>query len=554
MATQGDKKANARPAEVDVVVVGAGFAGLYLLYRLRKLGFSVRVIEAADDVGGTWYWNRYPGARCDIATTDYSYSFDPELEKAWTWSEKYATQPEILRYAQFVADRYDLRRDIDFDTRVQAARWDDAAALLASAHRRWRRHHLPPLRDGHRLPVAAQDAGHRRRRQLQGRGLLHQPLAARGRRLHRQAGGGDRHRLVGHPVDPDHCRSRPTQLTVFQRTPNFSIPAGNGPVRPERRAPLEADREAYRKAAKWSRAGVPNEPTQIYGRYSPPEVHRERFEAAWQTGELIPILGVFADQILFPDANAIVAEMVREKIRAVVKDPQTAELLCPKDHPFGTKRPCLDTNYYATFNLPHVRLVDLRSHPIRTITETGIALADETMEFDAIVYATGFDAMTGALVAVDIAGATVSHSSRSGRTARITYLGLMTVGFPELLHHHRAGQPVGAVEHDGVDRAARGLGGRLPGAAARQGPTHDRTHRDRRGRLADACQRLRRDHAVPDRRLLVHGRQRAGQATGVPALRGRRGCLPQDLRRGGGPGLPGIPAQRSRRACSAATA
>ncbi len=440
MATQGDKKANARPAEVDVVVVGAGFAGLYLLYRLRKLGFSVRVIEAADDVGGTWYWNRYPGARCDIATTDYSYSFDPALEKAWTWSEKYATQPEILRYAQFVAERYDLRRDIDFGTRVQAARWDDASAC-------WRlrtdagediacRHYV----------MATGCLSQPKTPDIEGAGSFkgevyytsrwpHQGVDFTGKRVAVIGTGSSGIQSI--PIIAGQAR----QLTVFQRTPNFSIPAGNGPVRPERRAPLEADREAYRKAAKWSRAGVPNEPTQIYGRYSPPEVHRERFEAAWQTGELIPILGVFADQILFPDSNAIVAGMVREKIRAVVKDPQTAELLCPKDHPFGTKRPCLDTNYYATFNLPHVRLVDLRSHPIRTITETGIALADETMEFDAIVYATGFDAMTGALVAVDIAGRDGLTLKQKWAHGPITYLGLMTVGFPNFFTITGPGSP-----------------------------------------------------------------------------------------------------------------
>jgi hypothetical protein len=192
----------ARAADVDVVVVGAGFAGLYLLHKLRGLGFSVRVLETAGDVGGTWYWNRYPGARCDIPTTDYTYSFDPDLETAWTWSEKYATQPEILRYAQFVADRYDLRRDIDFNTKVEAAHWDAAAnrwrirtstdASISAQHA----HH------GQRLPVGAQGARHPRRRPLPGPGVFHRPLAAPGGGFHRPAGGGDRHRLVGRAVDP----------------------------------------------------------------------------------------------------------------------------------------------------------------------------------------------------------------------------------------------------------------------------------------------------------------------------------------------------------------
>jgi len=231
------------------------------------------------------------------------------------------------------------------------------------------------------------------------------------------------------------------QLTVFQRTPNYSIPAGNGPVAHERRAPLEADRDAYRLAAKWSRAGVPSTPTQIYGRYSPPDVHAERFESAWKTGELIPILGVFADQILFPDSNAIVAGKVREKIRAVVHNPETADLLSPKDHHFGTKRPCLDTGYYQTYNRPNVRLVDLRTRPIASITETGIDVAGESMTFDAIVYATGFDAMTGAIVAVDITGRDGVTLKAKWAAGPITYLGLISVGFPNFFTITGPGSP-----------------------------------------------------------------------------------------------------------------
>jgi cation diffusion facilitator CzcD-associated flavoprotein CzcO/acetyl esterase/lipase len=429
-----------RPADVEVVVAGAGFAGLYLLHKLRQLGFSTRVLEAGGDVGGTWYWNRYPGARCDIVTTDYSYSFDPELEKAWTWSEKYATQPEILRYAQFVTERYDLRRDIAFNTQVVAARWDDAAE-------RWRlrtdsgedivcRHYV--MATGClSLPKTPDITGADR---FKGEVYFtsrwpHQGVDFSGKRVAVIGTGSSGIQSI--PI----IATQASHLTVFQRTPNFSIPAGNGPVRPERLAPLQADRAAYRRSAKWSRAGVPNEPTQIYGRYSPPQVHRERFEAAWQTGELIPIGSVFADQILFPDANAIVAEKVREKIRAVVKDAQTAELLCPKDYPFGTKRPCLDTGYYATFNRPNVRLIDLRSRPIETITATGIALKDEAMDFDAIVYATGFDAMTGAIVSVDITGRDGVSLKQKWAHGPTTYLGLMNVGFPNFFTITGPGSP-----------------------------------------------------------------------------------------------------------------
>ncbi len=444
MVDHSSKGAAPLPAEVDVVVVGAGFAGLYMLHRLRQLGFSVQVIEAAGDVGGTWYWNRYPGARCDIPTTDYCFGFDAALEQAWTWSEKYATQPEILAYARFVAQRFDLRRDIAFNTRLAAARWDDSAG-------RWRLRtglrtdggselscqHLVMASGCLSLPKAAEIAGAGR---FAGEVYFtsrwpHEGVDFSGKRVAVIGTGSSGIQTI--PIIAGQAR----QLTVFQRTPNFSIPAGNGPLRPERRAPLETDRAAYRMAAKWSRAGVPSEPTPIYGRYSPPALQRERFEAAWQAGELIPILGVFADQILFPDANAIVAEQVREKIRAAVDDPQTAALLCPQGYAFGTKRPCLDTGYYASFNLPHVRLVDLRSQPIETVTETGIQLADESLEFDAIVYATGFDAMTGAIVAVDITGRDGATLKSKWAQGPVSYLGLMSTGFPNLFLITGPGSP-----------------------------------------------------------------------------------------------------------------
>ena len=429
-----------RPAEHEVVVVGAGFAGMYMLHRLRQLGLSALVLEAGDDVGGTWYWNRYPGARCDIPTTDYTFSFDPALEKDWTWSEKYATQPEILRYAQFVADRYDLRRDISLATRVVAARWDEGASrwqLRTDTGEDIRCQHYVMATGCLSLPKTPDIAGADR---FKGEVYHtsrwpHEGVDFTGKRVAVIGTGSSGIQAI--PIIARQAR----QLTVFQRTPNFSIPAGNGPVKPERRAPLDADRNAYRQAAKWSRAGVPNEPTQVYGRYSTPALQRERFEAAWAAGELIPILGVFADQILFPDANAIVAEMLREKIRAVVTDPHTADLLCPRDHAFGTKRPCLDSGYYATFNQPQVRLVDLRAHPIETVTETGIALKDEAMDFDALVYATGFDAMTGAIVSVDISGRDGLTLKAKWAHGPLNYLGLMTVGFPNFFTITGPGSP-----------------------------------------------------------------------------------------------------------------
>src|SRR3954447_15411076 len=426
--------------EYDAVVVGAGFSGLYLLHRLRALGLRVRVYDAAGDVGGTWYWNRYPGARCDIPTTDYTYSFDPELEKAWTWSEKYATQPEILAYLGFVADRYDLRRDIEFDTRVDAARWDEESS-------RWQ------LRTDTGKDVTA-------RYYVMASGCLSVPKSPdipgaasftgavylTGKWPHEKLDfTGKRDAVIG--TASSGIQSIPliaqeaAQLTVFQRTPNFSIPAGNGPIPQQRLEQLVADRDAYREAAKWSRGGIPSEITEIRGTMAPPEVRRERFEAAWRAGELFAILGVFADQGVNPESNEIVAEMIREKIRAVVTDPQTAETLCPTDHYFGTKRPCLDSGYYETFNLPHVRLVDLRKTPITQVTPAGIETSDEAFEFDAIVYATGFDAMTGPLVAVDVTGRDGVTLKEKWADGPSTYLGLTTVGFPNFFAITGPGSP-----------------------------------------------------------------------------------------------------------------
>ncbi|HZY06959.1 MAG TPA: NAD(P)/FAD-dependent oxidoreductase, partial [Ilumatobacteraceae bacterium] len=230
-------------------------------------------------------------------------------------------------------------------------------------------------------------------------------------------------------------------LTVFQRTPNFSVPAHNGPVPQKMRDAIAGRAAEYREAAKWSVGGIPTEPTQVTTFSVTPEERTARYEEAWQAGELFAILGVYADLMVNPDANAELARFLHDKIRSIVDDPETADTLCPKDHPFGTKRPCLDTNYFATFNLPHVRLVDLRKHPFRSITESGIDTVDESFEFDAIVFATGFDAMTGALVAVDITGrdgVTLKDKWAHGPT---TYLGLTTVGFPNLFFITGPGSP-----------------------------------------------------------------------------------------------------------------
>jgi cation diffusion facilitator CzcD-associated flavoprotein CzcO/acetyl esterase/lipase len=426
-------------ADVDVVIVGAGFAGMYELVQMRRAGFSAVVLETADDVGGTWYWNRYPGARCDILTVDYSYSWDPDLQEEWTWSERYATQPEILRYAQFVADKHDLRRDIRFNTRVESAEWNDDT-------NRWTIHTDTGADVTAKFYVMAT-------------GCLSMPKVPDIAGTDRFGGevyftstwphggvdfSGKRVAVIGTgssgiqsiPI----IASQASELTVFQRTPNFSIPAHNGPITEDRLAEYHKDPAAYREEARHSGIGVPRTPPDTSALAVSEEDRNAAYEEVWQRGELA-FLQPYNDMGINAAANDTMRQFIHGKIRSIVKDPEVAELLCPTNHYFATKRPCLDTGYYETFNLPHVRLVDLHSQPIASITETGIDAGGEHLEFDAIVFATGFDAMTGAIVGVDITG-------REGRSLRDawahgpeTYLGLMSVGFPNLFMITGPGSP-----------------------------------------------------------------------------------------------------------------
>ena len=425
--------------DADVVVVGAGIAGLYLAHRLSRAGYRLRVFEAADDVGGTWYWNRYPGARVDVPSVDYMYSFDPDWQRDWQWSEKYATQPEILRYLNHVADKHDLRRHITFSTRVQQARWDDDASL-------W--HVSTDLGDEVTcrfvvmatgclsMPKQAEIDGLER---FAGEVYFtsrwpHQPIDFRDKRVAVIGTGSSGVQSI--PVIAQEAQ----QLVVFQRTPCFSIPARNGPMPPEKLAQSANDAE-YRAAAKVSPAGIPMERS-IIPTFSVSETERQqRYEAAWEGGLLFESVNTFADVLSNAAANHEYAEFFRNKIRSIVDDPVTAAELCPTDHPFATKRPCLDSNYYATYNLPQVRLVNVRKHPIRHVTETGIDTADESFTFDAIVFATGFDAVTGAITAVDIKGRNGLGLKDKWAGGPQTYLGLTTAGFPNLFFITGPGSP-----------------------------------------------------------------------------------------------------------------
>jgi len=441
MAAQDSRQGALADADVDVVVVGAGFAGLYLLHRLRGVGFTTTVLESADDVGGTWYWNRYPGARCDIESIDYSYSFDPELQSEWQWSERYATQPEILRYLGHVADRYDLRRDIRFSTRVTSAAWDGRAA-----HWRVRTDRGDELTCRFHV-MATGCLSLPKTPDVEGVDRFEGELYYTGRWPHAGVDfSGKRVAVIG--TGSSGIQSIPiiarqaAALTVFQRTPNFSRPAHNGPVSAAKKAAFEADPAAYREAARWSRLGVPAAPpSQVRALQVSEEERLATYEAAYASGDLLAFSVAYADLGSDPAANETVCEFLRGKIRAIVRNPETAEALCPKDHFYGTKRPCIDTDYFETYNLPHVRLVDLRKDPIRTITETGIDTASSSFELDAIVFATGFDAMTGAIVAVDIRGRDGLALADKWAAGPKTYLGLMTTGFPNFFTITGPGSP-----------------------------------------------------------------------------------------------------------------
>jgi len=442
VAARESKAADGTVQQFDVAVVGAGFAGLYLLHRLRKAGLSAVGLEEAGDVGGTWYWNRYPGARCDIQTIDYSYTFDPELDKAWTWSEKYAAQPEILRYLGFVADRYDLRRDIRFKTKVTEAKWDEKAE-------RWQ------LATNNGAAVSC-------RFYIMATGCLSAPKPPEidgvkdfkgevyftGRWPHDGVNlAGKRVAVIG--TGSSGIQSIPliaeqaAHLTVFQRTPNFALPAHNGPSPADRRDLFQSDRAAYREQARQSMTGVPYPSQSVVSWQLSDAERRERFERAWAAGDLVHILSqLWADQGNELDGNKIVQDLIREKITAVVKDPETAAALMPHDHPFGAKRPCLDTNYYATYNRPNVTLVNLRQEPIKAITAGGITTGKRNVDVDVIVFATGFDAMTGAIRAVHpITGRDGKSLTDVWAQGPQSYLGLTVEGFPNFFMITGPGSP-----------------------------------------------------------------------------------------------------------------
>ncbi|HEY0420665.1 MAG TPA: NAD(P)/FAD-dependent oxidoreductase, partial [Acetobacteraceae bacterium] len=416
---------NASPAirQVDAVIVGAGFAGMYMLHRLRGQGLTARVFEAGSDVGGTWYWNRYPGARCDVESMQYSYSFSDELQQEWQWTERYATQPEILRYANHVADRLELRRDIQLDTRVVAAHFDEKAALweIRTDAGEVVRAKYCVMATGCLSSTKVPDF-----KGLESFGgkwyhtgqWPHEGVDFTGRRVAVIGTGSSAIQSI--PVIAEQA----AHLTVFQRTPNFSIPAHNARLAPDYVDWWKSDYPNHRARARTMRTGILQDLNDRSALDDPPEARQRVFQERWDRGGTT-FMGAYNDLILDKQANDTAADFVRAQIRSIVRDPRTAELLMPHNHPIGTKRICVDTEYFATFNRPNVTLVDVRGAPIEEITPAGLRTTEAEYVFDIIVFATGFDAMTGALARIDIAGRGGLKLVEKWEAGPRTYLGLM---------------------------------------------------------------------------------------------------------------------------------
>ncbi|MEU2511652.1 flavin-containing monooxygenase [Streptomyces syringium] len=417
--------------QLDAVVVGAGFSGLYQLHRLRELGLRTRVFEACDDIGGTWYRNRYPGARCDVESTSYSFSFSPELDQEWEWSERYATQPELLRYLHHVADRFDLRKDVVLHTRVTRAVYDEDSHTwqVTTDTGETVTTRFVVLATGCMSAVKEPDipgvdtfAG----QALHTADWPHEGVDLTGRRVAVIGTGCSGVQAI--PLLAEQAAG----LTVFQRTPVYALPALNRPLTAEETAAFKARYPEFRAAQRKSRGGTVFElPTQSALEVDEAE-RTAAYEAGWDSGLLSGLLRTYTDILADRAANETVAEFVRSKIRSIVTDPETAETLSPRTFPFGTKRPCLDTDYYATYNKPHVRLVDLTRTPIVEITPRGVRTSDREHAVDVIVFATGFDAMTGSQVAVDIVGKGGTTLREKWAAGPRNHLGLLSAGFPNL--------------------------------------------------------------------------------------------------------------------------
>ncbi|NGP05661.1 NAD(P)/FAD-dependent oxidoreductase [Rhodococcus sp. 14C212] len=416
-------------AVVDVIGVGAGFSGLYLSHRLTTAGWTFTGFEAGPSVGGTWFWNTYPGARCDVESIYYSYSFDEALQQEWTWSQRFAPQAEILSYINHVADRFDLRKHFTFNTRVVGARWN-------AADRLWE--------------VQLDNGETRRSRYLiSGAGGLSTPKDFDVPGLENFTGlqvstsrwniplddlAGKRVAVIG--TGSSGVQAIPLiaqvaeHVTVFQRTPNYVMPARNTDLSPAQIDSIKSNYPTIREECRHSPGGIPDRPAADKAFDVSDEERQRRYEAAYELSGFNGVGAEFADLLTDVEANRTASEFIHNKIREIVKDPATAELLVPKYHPLGAKRSCFGTDYYETFNRPNVSLVSLRDEPIETMTTNAIVTSTGTYEADAVVLAIGFDAFTGPLYGLNLTGASGRKLQQAWHDGIRTYLGIMTTDFP----------------------------------------------------------------------------------------------------------------------------
>lgn len=427
--------------DTDLVIVGAGFAGLYMLHAAREAGFDARVFEAGSGVGGTWFWNRYPGARCDVPSLEYSFGFDEQLQQEWEWTERYPTQPEILRYIEHVADRFGLRDGITFDTRVTAAHFDDVASrwtvttdggesvrsrFVVMATGCLSAANIPDIEGRDDFAGEIHHTGH----------WPHEGVDFAGRRVAVIGTGSSGVQSI--PViaaEADH-------VTVFQRTPAYAVPAHNRPLDPAEVARVKADYANWRETARQTTTGFGGHlrSDDLVGALDVDDTTRAAIYAdRWDEGGLM-FLGAFTDLLFSAEANDTAADFVRAKIAEIVDDPELAGRLSP-DTVIGCKRMCVDTDYYVTYNRDDVDLIDVSATPIERITDRGVVVDGEIHEVDTIVFATGFDAMTGALDRIDIRGRSGVPLSDKWSAGPLTYLGLQVNGFPNLFTITGPGSP-----------------------------------------------------------------------------------------------------------------
>lgn len=426
-------------AAVEVIIVGAGFSGLYLLHRFRQQGITTRCFERGDGVGGTWYWNRYPGARCDVESMQYSYGFDDELQQDWDWPEKFSGHTDIRAYADHVTDRFGLRPLIDFHTEVRAAHYDEQQQLWRietdSGETVLARHFV--MAGGcistAQIPKFEGLSDYQGKTFHTGR-WPHETVDFTGQRVAIIGTGSSGIQAI--PV----IAQQAAHLTVFQRQANFTIPSRNHPMTQEYAQTWKGDYREKREEMRYMPNGVLRELNNKSALEASEQERLATYEARWQVGGS-GFLGAFNDILTNKDANDTMAEFVRNKIRETVKDPVTAEILCPKTHPIGTKRLCVDTNYFETYNRSNVELVDISKAPIDRLTQAGIKVNGRSFEFDAIVFATGFDAMTGTLFNVDIRGRNDLQLKKKWHAGPRTYLGLMSESFPNLFMITGPGSP-----------------------------------------------------------------------------------------------------------------